>query len=306
MTVRDAVARRRWPRLPSGRGRLLAACALAAVLLAFGLARLRRPARPRAEPASRPGAAAAVAAVQERLRADPQDISALLELGILHFEQGPRSYPDAVNELEDARRLGALDARVFYCLGVMYQGLGLYPFAQEEYQKYLRNHPEDKEVRMRLGKLYYRQGDFNSAVQEFERLHLRYAGDPLVVENLGLSLWGAKLDERAAESFRQLKTAGGLPGRRACVYLGEMALQAGRYAEALGLMQEALPGSEAPDFGIDRPRLHSAVAMALQKLGRTQEARDAWAEVLKGSPNDAKAKAALRLLRRAAAKKPKR
>src|SRR5581483_7669885 len=68
---------------------------------------------------------AAIAAAQERLKADPQDLPALVELGTLHFQKGKDSYPDAINELEEARDLGALDARVFYCLGVMYQEVGL-------------------------------------------------------------------------------------------------------------------------------------------------------------------------------------
>jgi tetratricopeptide (TPR) repeat protein len=276
----------------------LAISALLCALICFGLMRPSRPSRPRPESLSRPQIEAAIAAVQVRLSANPQDIAALVELGMLHFESGAPAYPDAVNEFEEARRLGSLDSRLFYCLGVMYQELGLYPFALEEYQKHLRNFPEDKEVRMLAAKLCYRQGDYETAVKEYERLRYRDPKDPLITENLGLSLWGAKLTDRAVECFQALKAAGGLPARRAQFYLGQMAFEAGRFQEALDLMQRSLPAANEPDFGLPKDRMCAAVAMAWQKLGRPAEARDAWQGVLKLTPNDAKALAALRDLNR--------
>src|SRR5437588_583447 len=52
---------------------------------------------------------AAISSAQERLKVNPQDITTLVELGIYHFEKGKDFYPDAINELEDARELGAQD-----------------------------------------------------------------------------------------------------------------------------------------------------------------------------------------------------
>ena len=287
-----------WLEQPLAWTALVAVSALLCGLIYFGLMRPSHPARPRADFPARPRIEAAIAAAQVRLAANPQELAALVELGMLHFENGAQTYPDAVNELEEARRLGSLDSRIFYCLGVMYQELGLYPFALEEYQRHLRNSPDDKEVRALAAKLYYRQGDYNAAVKEYERLRYHDPNDPLIIENLGLSLWGAKLTERAVESFEALKVAGGLPGRRAQFYLGQIALEAGRYQEALGLMQGSLPDDAEPDYGIPKDRMHAAVAMVWQKLGRSDEARDAWQRVLKFAPSDAKAQAALRDLNR--------
>ncbi|MDD5629519.1 MAG: tetratricopeptide repeat protein [Elusimicrobia bacterium] len=288
----------RWLERPSAWFGLLAVSAGVCALIYFGLMRSSARARPRADFPVRPQIEAAIAAAQVRLSADPQDVTALVELGMLHFENGPQSYPDAVNELEEARRLGSLDPRIFYCLGVMYQELGLYPFALEEYQKHLRNLPDDKEVRMLAAKLEYRQGDYESAVKEYERLRYHDPDDPLVIENLGLSLWSGKHTARALESFAALKALGGLPARRAQFYLGQMALEAGRYQEAFDLMQGSLSAGGGPDLGISEDRIYSALAMACQKLNRPAEARDAWERVLKSSPNDAKALAALRNLNR--------
>jgi len=76
---------------------------------------------------SAPDLTTEISTAQERLKANPQDLSALVELGTLLFEKGKDSYVDAISDLEEARELGALDARVFYCLGIMYQEEGLYP-----------------------------------------------------------------------------------------------------------------------------------------------------------------------------------
>ncbi|MFA6003578.1 MAG: tetratricopeptide repeat protein [Elusimicrobiota bacterium] len=265
----------------------------------FGFLRYPRMPRPSLELSARPRIDAAIAAAQERLKSNPQDIAALVELGSLHFEKGPDAYPDAINELEDARRLGALDVRIFYCLGVMYQELALYPFALEEYQRYLRNQPEDKEVRMLAAKLYFRQGDFAAAINEFERLKFSDPDDALVCENLGLSLLEAKLLDRAVENFKQVQAEGGLPARRAAFYLGRIAFEQGRFQEAYDMMQGSLPREGEPsDFGIPFDRMYAALALTLQKLNRPEEAKEAWNRVLKLIPKDAKALAALKELNR--------
>lgn len=236
---------------------------------------------------------ARIASAQDRLKADPQDVAALVELGTLLFEKGRNFYIDAIGDLEEARDLGALDARIFYCLGIMYQEEGLYPFALTEYQRFLRLYPEDKEVRLLAAKLDYRMGFFPEAVGEYERLKFMSPADPLVEENLGLSLWGAKLMDRASGSFGQLKAYGGDFGRRAEFYQGQIALEAGKHQEAAdhftrcGIAAGSLPG--IPD-----ERVYAGLGLALQKLGRWGEAKAAWEAALQAAPKDPKARSALR------------
>ncbi len=247
----------------------------------------------------------AIAAAQERLRENPQDIEALLELGILHFEKGKEFYADAVNELEDARDLGALDSRIFYCLGIMYQELGLPSFALEEYRRYLRNRPQDREMRLMAAKLLYLLGHYAEAVGEFERLKFHHPKDSLVEENLGLSLWAAKLHSRAAEAFTALGTFGPAEARRAQYYLGQMAFEQLRYHAALEHLRAAMEGPALPtalgaggDFGVPADKLQATMAMAYQKLDRWDEAKAAWERVLELAPKDPKAQVALKELNR--------
>lgn len=244
---------------------------------------------------------AALAAAENRLKENTQDIPALVQLGILHFQKGKEFYTDAINELEEARDLGALDSRIFYCLGIMYQETGLYPFAMEEYKRYLRNHSGDKEVRMLLAKLLYQQGQFVEAVSEYERLKFSFPKDALIEENLGLSLWGAKLTDRAMESFNQLKTYGPEQARHAEFYLGQIDYGAGRYESALAHLQASLPqGPPSEKWGVQVPpeKIHAALATVYQKLGAFEDAKRGWELVLGLSPKDAKAQAALKELNR--------
>lgn len=237
-----------------------------------------------------------ISAAQDKLKADPQDLAALVDLGTALFEKGKESYVEALAALEEARALGALDPRVFYCLGVMYQEEGLFPFALDEYKKFLRHYPEDKEVRLLAAKLYYRMGLFPEAVKEYERLKFTSPDDALVEENLGLSLWGAKNVDRAKGSFETLLAREGDFGRRANFYLGQLALEAGDFPAAAERFLAAAAGGELP--GVPPERLQAGLGMALQKLGRYEEAKAAWESVLRAAPNEAKATAALREVNR--------
>ncbi len=238
-----------------------------------------------------PQVASQITAAQERLKVNPQDIVALVELGTLKFEKGKDSYIEAIGDLEEARDLGALDPRIFYCLGIMYQEEGLFPFALTEYKRFLRHYPEDKEVRMLMAKLYYRMALFNEAVGEYERLKFQDPRDPLIEENLGLSLLSAKLIDRAVGSFAQMKAHGGDFALRAEYYLGLIALDAGKYQEAYDHFVAVGP---AVLPGLETQRVPTGLAMAAQKLGKWEEARVAWETALRAAPGDAKATAALK------------
>lgn len=287
---------RHWltPRFVAGAAAVAVAALFASLFFAFRSQPIPR--RPPEGAPPPPRLSARIASAQDKLKADPQDLAALVELGTALFEKGKDSYVEAIDALEQARELGALDPRLFYCLGVMYQEEGLFPFALTEYKRFLRHYPEDKEVRLLAAKLYYRMGLFPEAVKEYERLKFQSPEDPLVEENLGLSLWGAKALDRAKGSFETLLARGGEHGRRASFYLGQLALEAGDHSGAAERFLAAAEGGELP--GVPPERLHAGLGASLQKLGRFEEAKASWEEVLRATPADAKAKAALREVNR--------
>lgn len=244
-----------------------------------------------------------ISTAQDRLKENPQDLTALVDLGLLLFQKGKDSYVEAISDLEEARDLGAIDERIFYCLGVMYQEEGLYPYALTEFQRFLRHYPEDKEVRLLAAKLSYRMGLYQDAVSQYERLKFTNPNDALIEENYGLSLWRLKAPERAVVSFEQLRAYGGDSARRAEVYLGEIAIERENYESAAASFARSDPAHPLP--GIEPERIAADVAVAAAKLGHWDDAKAAWEEVLKATPKDSKANSGLREAKRriAAAKR---
>ena len=273
---------------------LLAALALAGAYLSSGRGATFRRLKPL--PAAR--LEAAIAGAQERLKSNPQDIPALEELGLLHFQKGKEYYPEGINELEQARELGALDPKIFYYLGLMYQEVGLYSYALDDYRRFLRHYPEDKEARLLAAKLLYGQGEFSEAILEYERLKARFPKDPLIEENLGLSLREAKQTERAVASFKELRAFPGDTAKRAELYLGQLALDLGRYQEALDHLSQCRLAPGSPGFGIPADQVDYALATAYQKAGRLEEAGGVWEEFLKEIPaNDKRRSLAVNCVR---------
>lgn len=240
---------------------------------------------------------ASIAEAQEILKGNPEDLRALTRLGILYFQKGPESYPQAINELEDARSLGALDPRIFYYLGLMYQNLGFYPFAIEQYQRYLRNFPQDKDIREREAKLLYQAGRYAEASSEYQRLNFSFSKDPVIEENLGLSLWKLKDSDRAADIFRKLEASAPQTAKRDQFYLGEIAFDKKDYEKALGHFLKSVP-AQGEDVGISAHDLYFPLATSFQKLGDYARSEKAWEEVLTADSHDLKAKIALRQVRR--------
>lgn len=302
--------------LPVNPWRRYGGLALSAALLGWGAWRLaprRVDARfPRKEMEHLPQAELVrrLEAATERLVANPQDMQALLDAGILHFQRGRSSYPDAINALEEARKLGVLDSRVFYYLGVMYQEEGLYPFAMTEYRRFLRHHPKDRETRLLLAKLLYQSGDYVQAAALYQGLRADFPRDPLVQEHLALSLWALERREEAAELFRSLGEHGETEGRRSHFHLGRMAVEGKEHQKAADHFAFVLPLEGRAELGIPKESVYAAVAANCERLDRPEQAKRHWEQVLRHNPQNARAKAALKSLslslRKSQARKKKR
>ncbi|MBI5200384.1 MAG: tetratricopeptide repeat protein [Elusimicrobia bacterium] len=230
-------------------------------------------------------------AAVDRLDADPEDLHALVEAGTLHFLKGEDSYRTSINELETARRLGSVEPRIFYYLGVMYQEAGLLQYAIDNYERFIRNFPDDREARLLLGKLLYQTGRFEDAAVQYQSLKSpKGAIDPVVEENLGLSLLALKRYDEAARSFDALLSRPAFEPR-ARFYLGEVAFEQNRFDQAREHLSRASAAGAVE--GVEPVSLWAAVASNDQKLEDWAAAKEHWEKVLQLDPKSAKAKTEL-------------
>ncbi len=179
------------------------------------------------------------------LAENPDDINALSESGRLKFQLGPARYIEAIADLERARKLGLADARTFYYLGSMYQAVGLYDFAAQEYRKFLNNFPKDAEVRMLLAKLCFSAGDYPGAVAEYEKLLADGDRDPVLLENLVVALQKNGRDYSAPLS--ELRELGGSGAFLADYAEGRIKYELKDYKGAQELLKKA--AAAAPSAG---------------------------------------------------------
>jgi tetratricopeptide (TPR) repeat protein len=230
----------------------------------------------------------------ERIKANPDDLQAITESGILLFQKGKDFYPDAINNLDEAWEHGAMDSRIFYYMGVMYQEEGLYRDAIKQYMMFLRNHPGDQEVRLLLAKLLYQSGQFEDAAGQYQDLQQRRPRDSVVRENFALSLKALKRYDESKAQLQKLMSMGADEERRAHFYLGQIAGEQEDYREAMREYLLVMPLEGRPDIGIPPLAIYTAMAENYDKLKATALAKEAWENVVRLDPNNSHAKTRLR------------
>ena len=229
--------------------------------------------------------------LEERIKADPNDIRALFEAGFYKFQKGPQSYIDAIANLETARTKGFADIRTFYYLGRMYQAVGLYDFALEEYQRFLNNRPDDLEVGLLTAKLLFSSGKYPQAEKAYEDLDARHPKNISVLENLALSRWKNGEDPKPALGI--LAGLGAEAVFRAGYVAGRIDYDNKDYAAAaLKLESAAAELGKYPEFS-DKAGLYQMLSDSYVKLKSEAQAIAALNELLKISPANAEARSLL-------------
>lgn len=248
-----------------------------------------------------PSIEAALSANAKALELNPEDTSAMLERGVLLYQQGPTAYLDAIKALEAARDQGALDVRLFYYLGVMYQYEGLYEYAAKEYQRFLNNMPQDKEARLLLGKLYFQAGEYDRALSQFDVVLSAGGEDEVALENTALTLIKLGKSDRFDAVIAKLRGLGPHAVARAAYVDGFKAFSEGSYSVALDRIAEAekvLGGTSLPEIGDSE--LFRIKAKSLFALEKYEESAGAWKDLLAKVPGDEEAKKELARAVRAA------
>jgi tetratricopeptide (TPR) repeat protein len=242
----------------------------------------------------------------QELKDNPDDIEALKESGFLLFQKGKDFYPDAINDLDDAWQHGALDDRMFYYMGVMYQEEGLYRDAIREYAMFLRNRPNDDETRLLLAKLLYQNRQFDDAISQYRELGKRRIRNSAVSENLALSLQALQQYDEAKTELGILKTFGPSEERRAHFYLGQIAAEQNDFRQAMREYVEVLPLEGRPDIGISPVTIYSALGENYDKLNAPMLAKEQWDKVVELDPQNSHAKSRQRALNNLLAKQKRK
>ena len=223
-----------------------------------------------------------LAELRRRIEANPDDMAALAESGRIKYQLGESRYIEAIADLEKARSLGLADARTFFYLGSMYQAVGLYDFAAQEYRRFLNNYPDDAEARMLLAKLCYSNGDFPGAIKEYERLLTARKDDPVLLENLALARWKNSQDYQPA--LAQLRSLGASGVFLADYAEGRIAYESKDYQKAQTSLERA--GSAASTAGsfADLPSLFRMAADAAWRNNDYASAERSLGELLRLDP----------------------
>ncbi|MBI4802268.1 MAG: hypothetical protein HY796_07055 [Elusimicrobia bacterium] len=241
--------------------------------------------------------------LKERLRNNSNDIQALFESGLLKFQKGPAGYIAAISDLETARTKGLSDIRTFYYLGRMYQAVGLYDFALQEYERFLNNRPDDFEVRMLMAKLLFAAGKYPQAVREYDNLNGRYPENVLVLENLALSRFKNAQDWRPVlDALRKLGLEAAF---RADYVQAQIAYENKDYASAVPLLNRTALNLKSPEL-IDRVELYRMLSDSCIKLKSDAGAMVALNELLKINPANDEARSLLARLTRAQSKEARK
>jgi tetratricopeptide (TPR) repeat protein len=226
------------------------------------------------------------------LEEDPEDLDALTRLAAASYQMGPDKAGDCIEFGDRALTLGALDDRLFYFTGACFESKGLTDYAAQAFEKYLRHHPGDLEIHLRLGNLYYRMDELEKAEGAFRKVLAGRPGDPLVSFNLAVVLrdrqqWQEGLDVLTPVLERDKTLPAG--GFRV---LGDLRHNLKDLDGALGAYREEIKRSP------DDPELLGAAAQVHEDAGRDADALATWKRVLDLDPSSKQANAKVRALTR--------
>ncbi|MBI4656395.1 MAG: hypothetical protein HY746_06585 [Elusimicrobia bacterium] len=221
---------------------------------------------------------------------NPEDMEAFLESGLLKLKGGAAFYVDAIVDLERARELGSLDIKIFEHLGIMYQAVGLYEFAEKEYKRFLANNPDDFETRMSLAKLYYKSEKFKEAENEYEKIRQKRPNHLVVLENTALTRWKNRRNwEEIVSAMRKEGQTGNL---RADYIEGKINYEEKIFSGAIVYLEKVSQNAREDGF-FDMREVYKMLIDSYLKLKVNDLAVKNLQELLKIDPADDEARSQL-------------
>jgi tetratricopeptide (TPR) repeat protein len=233
----------------------------------------------------------ALAAIQQAVSLEPNEAKYQFSLGNLLYALTRRD--EAVAAYRTALQADKNYLRAYYNLGAVLFELGRYDEALSAYnmalapieQAFAKKEnvdPIHARAYGNLGAIYVRQKQWQQAIDAYSKALRLEPANASAHYNLGFIYFSTNNSARAEEEYRKALTLdANLP--LAYLHLGQMALRAQKYDEAIKLLTEGMPRFDKDDK-----------QAALRTLGRAQFARGdragaraTFAEAVTNDPNDA-------------------
>ena len=215
---------------------------------------------------------------------NPEDIFSYIESGVALYQKGKDNYPEAINQLQKALKLGAVNIKIFFYLAIMYDELNLYEKSLNYYEKFLRNRPRDFYMRLRYGNLFFRQNRYDSASEQYETaLSIEPKSRPALI-NLAMSYKARDMYDEALEKFRQAEAVKPDFPPEVLIKIAETCFAKKDFSDAVEYYNKAIekkPDSAAALLGLGESYVNT---------GNKSQAYNYFRKVLKTDPNNPKAR----------------
>ncbi|HAX61919.1 MAG TPA: hypothetical protein DCX95_05115 [Elusimicrobia bacterium] len=219
-----------------------------------------------------------------RIEENPEDIFSYIECGIALYQKGKDYYPEAVNQLQKALRLGAVDIRMFFYLAIMYDELNLTDKAFNYYEKFLRNRPQDFYMRLRYGNLFFRLNRYESASEQYETALSLEPKNQMALLNLALSYKARDMYDESLEKFKLAQAVNPVLSPEILIKIAETYLIKKDFISAETYYKKVIekkPNSSAAFLGLGETYLN---------MNKKPEAKNCFQKVLSIEPSNFEAK----------------
>ncbi len=226
---------------------------------------------------------------EEALASNPLYPLSVQREGSVYYQQG--KYHEALRKFEEARQLQPSNATVYNLIGSCHRQLGNYPEALEAFNMALELAPAFSDARNNRGATYMDLKEYRLAEVEFVAVLAdhSYPHRWQVYYNLGMSYFFRDDYASAEEAFRRAAFSP-RPLAAAFLALAEIEQRRGNIDEALSYLEQArikFPQTPLPTYRL---------AELLYNLGRVDEARPLFEEVIADFPSSTAARQARRML----------
>jgi len=139
--------------------------------------------------------------LQYAVQLDPYNGRILHALGTTYYNLNIFSKAEEI--LQEAKKY-MIDVNTFYILGLNYSKLNMFENAEKEFKHAIYLDPKFTEVHHCLGLLYFQQGDYNGAIEQWNKIleiEPNFPNKYIVMNNLGIVYQKKEMPDEALEYF---------------------------------------------------------------------------------------------------------